>query len=68
MVSNRVLPSHKTKAQFLKTPTSTIGRVTFDSHGDGRVLSDQIATGKKLGGLRGVAALDFPNAVAQNAI
>lgn len=51
-----------------KTPTSAVGRITFDGHRDGRVLADQIATGKQLGGLRGVAALDFPNAVAQNTV
>lgn len=62
-------PCHKTKtANSPKTLTSAVGRITFDGHRDGRVLADQIATGKQLGGLRGVAALDFPNAVAQNTV
>ena len=44
------------------------GRITFDRHGDGRVLPHQVAAGKQFGGLGGVAALDVPDAVAKDAV
>lgn len=47
---------------------SASGRITFDRHGDGRVLPHQVATGKQFGGLGGVAALDIPDAVAKDAV
>lgn len=63
-------PSHKTKTAIPENsdrPPPSAG-FTFDGHGDGRVLAHQIATGQKLGGLGGVAALDLPDAVAQNTV
>ena len=53
--------------QFWKLPSAG-GRITFDGHRDGCVLPHQVATGKQLGGLRGVAALDVPDAVAKDTV
>ena len=62
------MPSHRTKPTVLEAPTPAMGWITFDGHRDGCVLSNQVATGKKLGGLGGIAALDVPNAVAEDTI
>lgn len=61
-------PSHKIKNAVPEGSNPCNRGITFDSHRDGSVLSHQVATGQKLGGLGSIAALDFPDAVAENTI
>lgn len=61
-------PSHKLKHAIPASSDLCSRGVTFEGDGDGRALSHQVATGQELGRLGGVAALDFPDAIAEDTV
>lgn len=56
------------KLSIVRTPAGSSGEITFDGHRDSVVFSNQVPTGQQLRGLRTVGALDFSDAVAQDAV